>query len=233
MEGDHVRDYARPVYSDSRVSRSALLAHGFVLLFVVVELALRVGISIFNPAIDDPDLATRMLRLLSYFTIQSNIVVGIASAAIVFGLARDSTPWRALRLASLVGITVTGIVYLVVLAGDAELSGLSVVTNAMLHYITPPLVVAVWLLVGPWPRFAIGDLALALTWPGVWVIYTLVHGEISGWYPYPFVDVAADGYAQVAINLAAITVFMIALGASFVALDRWLRGRRSQESAGR
>jgi hypothetical protein len=46
----------------------------------------------------------------------------------------------------------------------------------------------------------------------VWVGYTLIRGAITGWYPYPFVDVTAHGYLYVAFSCAAIAVLMLGLG---------------------
>ena len=146
-----------------------------------------------------------------------------AALAVVRLKPTDDLLWRSVRLASLVGITVTGIVYAVVLAGDAENAGLSQVANYMLHFIGPPLIVIAWLVAGPWPQFTLVDVPRTLIWPALWVAWTLVHGAITDWYPYPFIDVIAHGYGKVTINLLVITVFATALSLAFVALSRWRR----------
>jgi hypothetical protein len=193
----------------------------FVAVFVGAALLLRLGLTIFDPdpAPDDPNLLTRMIRFVSYFTIQSNFIVLLAALAVVKGKPVDDPWWRALRLASLVGITVTGIVYMTILAGDIKNEGLAQVANYMLHYIAPPLTVIAWLATGPWPAMTIGDVPRTLIWPLLWVVYTLVHGAIADWYPYPFIDVIAKGCGQVTINILAITVFAIVLSLIFVALS--------------
>ena len=61
-------------------------------------------------------MANRVLRVLSFFTIQSNILSGIVSGQLARNPVRDGRIWRAARLAALFGITVTGIVYATVLA---------------------------------------------------------------------------------------------------------------------
>jgi hypothetical protein len=60
-------------------------------------------------------LANRVLRVFSFFTIQSNLLAGITSAQLFRNPNRDGRIWRAMRLAALFGITVTGIVYSTVL----------------------------------------------------------------------------------------------------------------------
>jgi hypothetical protein len=205
------------------ISRVALWVHRFILAYVVVELTMRIGISIFDPQVGDPALATRLVRLFSFFTIQSNLVVGLASAAIVFGPRVDGPWWRALRLASLIGITVTGVVYIAILAADATNTGLSVVTNAMLHFICPPMVILAWLIVGPWPPLIWGDLVRAMIWPALWIVYTLIRGAITDWYPYPFIDVIEHGYGKVAANIVFITIFALAVGSVVILLNRFRR----------
>lgn len=196
-----------------------------IVVFVSAALLLRLGLTIFDPdpAPDDPNLLTRMVRFFSYFTIQSNIVVLLAALAVVKGKPLDDPWWRTLRLASLVGITVTGIVYMTILAGDADLQGLSQVANYMLHYVGPPLTVFAWLIYGPWPAMTLSDIPRTLIWPLLWVAYTLIRGAIVDWYPYPFIDVELHGYGKVSVNILAITIFAIALSLIFVGLSRWRR----------
>jgi hypothetical protein len=211
---------------------TAKRAQLFVAGFVGAALLLRLGLTIFHPEADlDPHLLVRLERFVSYFTIQSNIVVLLAALAVVVGKPLDESWWKALRLASLVGITVTGIVYAVVLAGDAHNTGLSQVANLMLHYVAPPLTVIAWLAFGPFPDLKIADIPRTLLWPLLWIVYTLIHGAITDWYPYPFIDVVTKGYGKVAVNIVAITVFAIALSLIYIAAGQLRRkGSARRES---
>lgn len=204
------------------VSATARRVQAGVAIFIGAALLLRLGLTIFHPdpAPDDPDLLTRLVRFVSYFTIQSNFVALLAALAVVRERPLEQPWWRALRLASLVGMSVTGIVYVAILAADADNKGLSQVANVMLHYVGPPLVVLAWLAAGPGQSLRIADVPRALLWPAAWIAYTLIRGAIVDWYPYGFIDVTLHGYSKVTINILAITVFAVALCLAYIALRR-------------
>src|SRR5437763_5759367 len=154
-------------------------------------------------------MPNRVLRVLSFFTIQSNILSGVTSAQLARNPNRDGLIWRPTRLAALFGITVTGIVYSTVLAKIHEPHGWQETsTNTVFHYIVPIMMVVGWLLFGPRPRIDRRTIALALLWPAVWVSYILAYGAITKWYPYPFLDVITHGYGRVIANSAAVVAVL-------------------------
>jgi hypothetical protein len=61
-------------------------------------------------------------------------------------------------------------------------------------------------------------LAQSLIVPIVWVAYTLIHGAIISWYPYPFLNVMTLGYATVAVNVVAIAVGALIIGAIYLGI---------------
>jgi hypothetical protein len=179
------------------------------------------GAGVLDPAAD-PGTGTRVVRFWSYFTIQSNVLVLLAVLPLVRDPQHDGRGWRVLRLTSLLGIVVTGLVYAVVLAPTLHPTGLGAVTNAGLHYVAPPLTLLLWLVLGPRPRATWGTVGGAMVWPLAWIAYTLAHGAVSGWYPYPFLDVAAIGYPAALRNTGFVAVLAVALLALFRLADRRL-----------
>lgn len=164
----------------------------------------------------------RILRVLSFFTVQSNILSGCTSAQLAGKPDRDGRVWRSVRLASLFGITVTGIVYTTVLAKMHEPHGWQeTFTNDVFHYVVPGMMFLGWLVFGPRPRIEVRTIAWALLWPLAWVAYTMAHGAVSSWYPYPFVDVISHGYATVALNSGIVVVVLAVVTMLF-----WLGDRR-------
>jgi hypothetical protein len=163
-----------------------------------------------NPLLSStvPPAPTRVLRFLSYFTIQSNLLVAGTAALLVLAPLRDGPVFRVLRLDALLGITVTGVVYAALLAPLHDPHRITAVTNAGLHYAAPIMSVAGWALFGPRPRVGENTLLLALVWPALYIGWTLVHGAASSWYPYPFIDVADLGYPTALRNGVGMVVLL-------------------------
>ena len=152
-----------------------------------------------------------MLRVLSFFTVQSNILSGVTSAELARNPHRDGRGWRVVRLAGLFGITVTGIVYGTALSKVHEPHGWQeTTTNTVFHYIVPIMMVVGWLLFGPRRRIERRTVRMAMLWPVAWFAYILIYGRITKWYPYPFVDVITHGYGRVVGNgILVVAVLLI------------------------
>jgi len=168
--------------------------------------------------------ANRALRVLSFFTIQSNILSGVTSGQLARTPNRDGRGWRAVRLASLFGITVTGVVYATVLAKVHEPHGWQETsTNTAFHYIVPIMMMLGWLVFGPRRRIEGRTIALSMLWPIAWTCYIVFYGRITKWYPYPFVDVTTHGYGRVAVNAGAVVAVLLIVTSLYWLGDRYLR----------
>lgn len=183
---------------------------------------------------DPPGLGERLLHFGSYFTVQANVVVLLAAVSLARDPDRDGPGWRVLRLAGLVGITVTGVVHWFWLRPLLDLSGWSYATDKLLHVVVPILAVLGWLVLGPRPRISLRVALLALIWPVAWLAYTLLVGAATRWYPYPFLDVDERGAGPVAVACVGIAVAFFALAGLAALGDRKLPARpsRSVSSAG-
>ena len=207
--------------------------HALTVALIVAALVVQDDIAIRAPSLPPShaigtlagvQLSGRLVRVASFFTIQSNVLVAITSGLLAANPNRDGRIWRVLRVDALVGITVTGIVYSTVLARVHEPNGWEQTsTNAVFHYVVPVLAVVGWLLFGPRPRVDRATVAWSLVWPLLWFGYTLLHGELSDWYPYPFVSVTEHGYSRVLLNALAVTAVLGATAAALAFGDARLR----------
>ena len=171
---------------------------------------------------DPPGLAARIYRYFAYFTIQSNLLVAITSTALTRRPWLGTLGWRTARVAGLVGITVTGLVHFFLLRPLLELDGANWAVDKLLHMVVPVLAIAAWAWAGPRPGITARAVAYALVWPVVWLLWTLVVGQVDGWVPYPFLNAAANGWGSVAVAGAGITVLFLLLFAAYAWLDRRL-----------
>ena len=168
-------------------------------------------------------MSERLTRLFSYFTIDSNLLVGATSTALAVNPHRDGRVFRVLRIDGLLCIAVTGIVYHSVLSGNAELSAAGAVSNVLLHSSVPIVAVAAWLLAGPRPRIDPATRWWSVALPLVWIVYTFTRGSIVDWYPYPFLDVAVVGLPRSLANTAVVAVIFLVLARAAELLERRLR----------
>ncbi len=157
------------------------------------------------------------VNYFSYFTIDSNL---IAAVVLLIG----ASGWTAVgpstldlvRGAAVVYMSVTGIVFTLLLSNTDVDTAIPWV-NTVVHELMPIVIVADWLLDPPAPLGMRRGL-LWLSFPLVWIVYTLIRGAMVGQYPYPFLDPANGGYASVAGYCLAILILMAIVCGLAVAL---------------
>ena len=161
-----------------------------------------------------------LVNMYSYFTIQSNLLVLVSAVLLVIRPDRSGTVFEAVRMAGLVGITVTGVVFATVLEGAIELEGQELWNDRIFHYIVPAMAVIGYLVLRPRTRFH-QSAYLFLLWPLGWLAYTLLRAEVADPHfrgehgttmpvPYDFLDIDAKGGGSVA--LACVVVLLLTLG---------------------
>jgi hypothetical protein len=202
------------------------LAYGGIALVVLASLVIQL-VLVFTGGADansgetGADVGTRLWRLFSYFTIESNLFVLVTAVALAL---RPRTERPVARLDALLGITITGLVFAIVLAPQLHLTGAALVATIGFHYVSPVAYVLAWLVLGPRPRIGWHTIVLAFIWPVLWLFYIFVQGAFTDWYPYPFLDVTDIGLGTAIRNAAAVVL----LGIALAALYRWLARRLPQ-----
>ena len=201
--------------------------HGVVALVALAALVVQVALVISGESVlvtdgPVPSTGTRLVRFVSYFTVQANLLVVIISAGLVLRPDRDGWVWRVLRIDGVVGIAVTGIVHWFLLRPLLDLHGASYVTDKLLHVVVPLLAVAGWWAFGPRPRISRGLLLPAMAWPAAYMVFTLARGAATGWYPYPFVDVGLHGYPAVLLAGVGVIALLLGIAALLLVVERSL-----------
>lgn len=159
----------------------------------------------------------RLLDLFSYFTIWSQIIVGIIATLLFLNPNRDGKLFRIFFLDAVLMITVTGVVYNLLLGPNFPPQGLNQISSPIEHTWTPILMVAAFLLTGPRGWIKASMIPKVLVLPIAYVAYTLLRGAVINSYPYDFFDVVSYGYSYV------ITFVLGILAASLIVLSvYWL-----------
>ena len=171
---------------------------------------------------------SRTVDTLSYFTIWSNIVVAVSVTLLLTRPLPDTWGRRVLRLDGLLMITVTMIVYQLVLAPSVDLAGWSLVTDPILHLVTPILTLLVWLVFGPRGWLTARLVPAALIVPVIWVVWMLLRGAVVDAYPYDFVNVVDLGYAVVLRNVFFVLVLGLVISAVLFGVETLLGRRRAR-----
>jgi len=209
--------------------------HGLTAVVAIVALVLQLVLVVNGGRVLDeqevPGLSVRVARYLAYFTIQSNLLVAVATGMLARDPQRDGVWFRVVRLASVVGITVTGLVHFVLLRPLLDLDGADYVADKLLHMVVPALAILGWAVFGPRPRVDLRSVWWVLAWPFAWLAEALVVGGATGWYPYPFLDHREDGWDHVVVASVGITVLFVLLFAVIAQIDR--RARPAPVGAGR
>lgn len=186
---------------------------------LVAQLAVVIGGAPVFAGAPRASTAIRLVRFFSFFTVQSNLLAMVTAALLAARPDRDGAAWRILRIAALVGITVTFVVYVIALRPLVHLHGTPFLTNLGFHYVVPLMTIAGWLLFGPWPRVDRASMLKHLTWPVAYLAYVLAFGAVTGWYPYPFFNVARIGYPRTLLAALAITALLLTVGGIYHVLD--------------
>jgi hypothetical protein len=163
------------------------------------------------------------LNYFSLFTILSNILVALTFTCAA--LAPSSALGRFLlrptvALATAVYITVTGVTFYLLLASLYNLEGWTKEFNHLLHYVMPPAFVLFWLIFVPKGTLTLATVLWMMV-PGlIYGGWILLYGAISGWYPYPFVDVTKLGYPHVFETIVEFVFVFGFTGVFYVFIDR-------------
>lgn len=180
---------------------------------------LSLGIQVYLTSTTVPEgelLASELANLFSYFTILTNLLVACSLTFVNTRFFSDNRTHGAIT----VYIVAVGLIYALVLQKLYDPQGLNLFTDVAFHYITPSLYFLHWLLVVEKGDYVWPDAMRWLMFPGAYLIYTLFRGSITGWYPYPFIDVTELGYLYAIRNSLAVAGVFWVLGMGVVAIDK-------------
>lgn len=173
---------------------------GLAVAALVAHVSLRIG---------SGGIAAALWRSGGYFTILTNVLTAATFVTIAIRGRRLPFGWMSMLTLSMIMVA---LVYHIMLAHLFNPSGLRRLTDQAFHTVLPAAVLWFWLMEvtrvdprgGAWPLSWI-------IWPACYGAYALLRGALTGWYPYPFLNVGRLGWDGVLPNLAGICVAFVIL----------------------
>lgn len=177
--------------------------------------------TIISVALDNPDTPLgSALGTFKYFTILSNLIV-IVYFWLVFSLNMDRFPiFKTLFGAVVVYITVTFLVYAVMLEGTFDLSGLGRFGSILCHYVVPIMTIGFLIYYRDEYSFHNKDILKWIAFPIVYFVFLVLFGVFTGDYIYPFFDINEVGFLAFLIAFLGIMGLFILLSFLVILITR-------------
>lgn len=171
------------------------------------------------------------LNFFTFFTILSNL---LAMGVLLEGGRRMLTGAPPvpdmIRGAAVVYMTVTYIVFAILLRDlQEELQTHVAWVDSVFHRLAPIVLMIGWVVDPPRERISFRRSLWWLSFPLLWVIFTMIRGAVDGRYPYPFLDPANGGYGTVLVYVVAITALFLLVCWVVAAGGSALRARRRDD----
>lgn len=209
----------------SSPSQRAFEAIGAVL--GLAALALQLYVLFVNATALGRTPAGIVVQFFSYFTILSNILVVLCYLGARFGgRLGQFFAGMGVKTAIALYIAIVGLVYVIVLRPLWNPEGLAKLADVALHYVTPLVYLAYWLVFVDKAKLRYADVAAWLIFPIAYCAYALVRGAFVAIYPYPFLEANKIGYAHVAMNILVLVVLFALIGFVIVAAGRAIARRK-------
>lgn len=183
------------------------------------------------PDVIPTGLLPRFVFYYSYFTVLSSLAFSFGSLIVLIKPQYHSTAISVLRVNGVVGIVITGLVYNVMLRSLYHPNNLTLrITTECLHVVIPMLGVIGWLCFEQHHRLTKKAMGYAVIPPIVYIIYIFIRGSLTGFYPYPILNVDLIGYRQVLINIAVMAVmFLFFMMLMYIADNCWFARSQAQQ----
>jgi len=166
------------------------------------------------------------IRFFSYFTILTNSIVAIYFTLITIKSKRNLTAliYKPGTLTAITTyITMVGLLYQIMLRHLWQPTGLQMIVDELLHTLIPILVIIYWYLYENKPLVTYKNIPKWLIYPLLYLIYILIRGTVSNFYPYPFIDVVNLGLSKVFINSILLIALFVGLSAVFIRVGKAIK----------
>lgn len=174
-------------------------------------------------------VAFTVVNFFSFFTILTNILTAICFtfSAIKPKLRITEFLTKPTSLTAVtVYITLVGLVYNIILRFIWNPQGLEMVVDELLHSVIPVLFIIFWLIFVPKGGHEWKGVFKWLIYPLIYLVYTLIRGSMTGYYPYPFLNAGELGFIKVLVNSCILILVFLGFSLLYTAIARAMSGKR-------
>ena len=158
-----------------------------------------------------------IIRFFSFFTILTNTLVAVYFTLQLFS---KKEPKSGGLTAVTLYITIVGLVYQIVLRPIWNPEGMQMFVDELLHSIVPVCVLIYWMLFENKRTVKWNQIPKWLIYPLIYLVFILIRGNLSNFYPYPFVNVYELGMSTVLLNSVILMVVFIVIATILLGLGK-------------
>jgi len=164
-----------------------------------------------------------IIRYFSYFTLLTNLLVAVCCTCL---LLAPTSKWGRFfsktktSTAVTVYILIVGLIYNTILRFIWNPTGLQMMVDELLHTVIPLMFLFYWIIFANKSGLKWKDIFPWLIYPLVYLIFVLIRGSFSGFYPYPFIHAGNLGMQQTLINALGVTALFVVVSLMFIWIAR-------------
>lgn len=180
------------------------LTAGLLCLLALAGLLIRVDIA----SVQFGSVWAGLSHLYQFFTITTNSLVLVAMLLV----ALNRSVHRNLLLATAASIAGVGIIFHTLLGAPAGQQGWDLLANLITHTFVPLSMVLWWLVYTDYSSLRWSDAWYCLPWPAAYCVYALLRAEISGFYPYHFINLEQLGWLGLGKSVFGLSMAFLIIG---------------------
>ena len=164
-----------------------------------------------------------LLRFFGYFTVDTNILCSLFLTFIALqSNSRLGLFFRKANTATAltVYITIVGITYNILLRNTWNPQGMQKLADELLHSVIPVYLILFWFIFVHSKDIKWKNAFPWLIYPVLYMVYAIILGAITKFYPYPFVDVNELGYGKALTNSLIVLVLMFLSSLTLIGIGR-------------
>jgi len=168
----------------------------------------------------------------SYYTFQTNLMVAIWLTIAIIRGEQEKRPLimhPIIHGAICLYITTTFLIFTIFLSASYQPTGLEIISNLLMHYVVPIAFIIEWVISEMQIKYKYQYLFYYAVYPFSYVVYTVIRGFFTGFYPYYFFDLNEISVLSLGINVILFVILFSIIGSIYITINRLLYKRVNRD----